>query len=260
MSSIESNLTMSKELATAIEAAKVGAKKALFYFDNEQELGTKLKSDDTPVTIADPVTEKEIKKYILSQFPDAKILGEESGGSIKDESFWIIDPIDGTRVYARGINAWAVLIAYYSKGEFIVGVCYFPSLDELYFAEKGKGAYLQEKKLKVSEIKQINKALLNSGNPKYYKNPQVVLRLIEKCSTLKGFEVTYAHCLVGAGKMEGSIDPYAQLWDFAAFAVIIPEAEGKITNLEGNPLQLTDRGCIITNGVLHKEITDIVSK
>lgn len=251
---------MSDELRTAIEAAKIGAEKALEYFDNNSELSTQHKSDGTPVTVADPATEEEIKKHILSVLPDAKIVGEESGGSTDEESFWIIDPIDGTRIYARGIKNWAVLISYVEKGEFIIGVAYFPSLNELYYAEKGKGAYLNDKKIHVSKIESIEKALVNSGNPKYFKNINVVLDLIKKAPVVRSYETTYADCLVASGKMDASVDPYAQLWDFAPFVTIIYEAGGMITSLSGKPLTFTDRGCAMTNGLFHKELIDIVSK
>lgn len=250
---------MSEELKTAIEAVKMGAEKALSYFDNEQDLGVTTKHDSTPVTIADPATEEVIKAYLLSVFPDAKIVGEETGGSTEEDSFWIIDPIDGTRVYSRGMNGWAVLLAYHAKGEFTIGVAYFPVLNELYYAEKGKGAFLNGKAIKVSDIQPLNKALINSGNPKYYKNRQVILELLEQAPIVRSYETTYADCLVAAGKMEASIDPYAQLWDFAPFATIVPEAGGTITNLHGKPLQLTDRGCVISNAVLHDELIGIVS-
>jgi fructose-1,6-bisphosphatase/inositol monophosphatase family enzyme len=251
---------MSEELKTAIEAVKKGAETALSYFDNDKNLGTKFKEDSTPVTIADPLTEETIKNYILSVYPDAKILGEETGGSSDEESFWIIDPIDGTRVYSRGINGWAVLLAYYSKGEFKIGVCYFPVLNELYYAEKNKGAFLNGKKIVVSNIHPLKKALINSGNPKYYKNTEIILKLVESAYVTRGYETTYADCLVAAGKMEVSVDPYAQLWDFAPFATIIPEAGGFITNLHGNPLKLTDRGCLMSNKILHDELIDVLSR
>jgi histidinol-phosphatase len=250
---------LSAELKTAIEAVKLGAEKALEYFNNDKNLGTILKADDTPVTVADPMTEDVIIKHILSKFPDANILGEESGGNTEHESFWIIDPIDGTRVYARGIKTWAILLAFYSKGEFLIGVSYFPSLDELYYAEKGKGAYLNDKKIKVSDINPLNKALINLGNPKYFKNKGVISALVEKTAVTRGYETTHADCLVASGKMDISVDPYAQLWDFAPFATILPEAGGSITSLHGNPLQLTDRGCVMSNKVLHYELMEILS-
>ncbi len=250
----------SKELQTAIDAAKMGAKKALEYFDNESDLKTVQKSDNTPVTVADTATEEVIKNDILSKFPYAKILGEETGGSTEDESFWIIDPIDGTRVYSRGINAWAVLIAYYTKGEFTIGVSYFPVLNEMYYAEKGKGAFLNGKRLNISDTNPLKNSLINSGNPQYYKKKQVIIDLVEKSGIVRGYETTYADCLVAAGKMDASIDNNAKLWDFAAFAVIIPEAGGIITDLEGKPLQLQGSGCIISNGLIHNELVKIVNK
>ncbi|HVF69945.1 MAG TPA: inositol monophosphatase, partial [Xanthomonadales bacterium] len=198
--------------------------------------------------------------YLLSKYPNAKIVGEETGGSTAHDSFWIIDPIDGTRMYARGINTWAVLISRYDKNEFKVGVCYFPCLNEMYYAEKGKGAYLNKKRLNVSQTKPLGNALINSGNPQYYKNKQIVIELLEESAVVRGYETTYADCLVAAGKMDASIDNYAQLWDFAAFAVIIPEAGGKITNYQGKPLSIKDRGFIASNGIIHDELLKIVKK
>lgn len=250
----------SKELQVAIDAAKIGAKTALKYFDNNTDLNTKLKSDNSLLTVADPATEKAIKKFIYSKYPGANILGEELGGSTEHESFWTIDPIDGTRIFARGINSWAVLISYYTKGEFIIGVCYFPIFNELYCAEKGKGAYLNGRRLSVSKINPLNKSLINSGNPSYLKKIKILNELIEKAKVVRNYETTYADCLVPAGKMDASIDPYDQLWDFAPFSVIVPEAGGKITNMQGHKLKFTDRGCIISNGLIHDEIIKIVNK
>ncbi len=251
---------MSDLLKTAIEAAKIGAETALKYFDNNSDLNATLKSDKSILTLADPATELEIKKFILLKFPDANIVGEETGGSTAYNSFWTVDPIDGTRIYARGINTWAVLISYYDRGDFQIGVCYFPILNELYYAEKGKGAFLNDKKLHVSDINPLKSSLINSGNSQYYKQKKILLDLVEKCSVVRGYETTYADCLVAAGKMEASIDNYAQLWDFAAFAVIIPEAEGIITNYQGDRLSLKDRGFVASNGLIHNDLLEIVKK
>lgn len=254
------NRTISNKLATAIEAAKIGADKALSYFNNGSDLQEKLKEDNTNVTLADVETEKVIKQFLNSRYPDDHILGEETGGSRDKESFWIIDPIDGTRIYARGINAWAVLISYFEKGEFKIGVCHFPLFGEIYYAERGKGAYLNGKKITVSAKKPLAKSLVNSGNPRNLKNKQIILDLVDKTAILRGHETTYADCLVASGKMDASIDPYAKLWDFASFAVILPEAGGKVTNLEGKPLMADDQGIIASNGLIHDEIIRIVNR
>jgi fructose-1,6-bisphosphatase/inositol monophosphatase family enzyme len=251
---------LSNELKTAIEAVKKGAETALSFFDNGSDLGETMKEDNTNVTVADPATEETIKKHILSKFPDANILGEETGGAAHEKSFWIIDPIDGTRIYARGINTWAVLLSYCEGNNFKIGVCYFPMLNELYYAESGYGAFMNKNKITVSEIEPLEKALVNSGNPRYFKNSEVILEMINEARTVRGYETTYADCLVASGKMEGSIDPYAALWDYAAFATIISEAGGKITNLKGKNLSFDDRGCIMSNGLIHDELIRIVNK
>lgn len=251
---------MTDELKTAIEAAKVGAKKALTYFKNFEDLSTQYKADNTPLTLADKETEIEIKNYIRSKFPDAKILGEETGGSSEHDSFWVIDPIDGTRSFVRGIDTWAVITAYYSKNEFKIGVCYFPCLNKLFYAEKGKGAWLNKKRIHASKIDKLQESYINYGNPKYFENREVIFELIDTCRSARSKESTLADALVAEGKMDGAIDPYAKLWDFSSLSVIIPEAGGRITNLSGNDLALTDVGCIMSNGLIHKELTDIVSK
>ncbi len=251
---------MSDELKTAIDAAKIGAEKALQYFHGEDDLGVTYKKDGTPVALADPATEKVINDYIVSKYPDANVVGEESGGSRKNKSFWIIDPIDGTRIYTRGIKQWAILISYYTDNNFEIGVCYFPSLDEMYYAQRGKGAFHNGNKINVSNIQPLSKSFINFGNPKYFPNMSTVLDLVKTSIGTRGYETTYADCLVASAHMEASIDPYAQLWDYAAFVPIINEAGGKITNLKGKNLSLNDAGCIMTNGLVHDEIVKIVNR
>lgn len=249
----------SKYLQIALKAAELGAKKALSYFDNGSDLGEKLKPDNTNVTIADLATEKVIIDYIKSKISAANFIGEETGGE-KTESFWIVDPIDGTRAFARGIGTWAVLISYYEASDFKIGVAYFPVLNELYYAEKGFGGFLNDTPIKISKTQNLSKSLVNSGNPKNYQNPDILPNLINKTAILRGYETTYAHALVASGKMDASVDPYSKLWDFAPFAVIIPEAGGKITNFQGNTPGLEDLGALTSNGLVHDELIKIVKR
>lgn len=260
MSSNKKSDQLSFELRTAIEAAKIGATKALEYFDNNAKLDQKTKSDNTPVTIADPATEEVIKKFILSQFPDANIIGEETGGSLKDSTFWVIDPIDGTRSFIRGIPTWGVLISFCKNNQFQIGVCYFPLLDVLIWAEKGQGAFLNGDRIHVSGIKNLNEAYASTGNIKHFENKQVILDLADASYVLRCPEATYATYLVVCGKTDALIDMKASLWDFSPFITIATEAGGKITSTKGEPLKLTDKGYIVTNGVLHDEVVRIVNK
>src|SRR5438874_1234590 len=120
---------MSPHLATAIEAAKIGAATASQYF--ESELQVEYKSDNSPVTTADFESEKAIKQYISSQFTDANFLAEETASSIPANDFWVIDPVDGTNSFIRGIPFWFVLVSYYRNNQIQLGVCYFPLLKQL---------------------------------------------------------------------------------------------------------------------------------
>lgn len=251
---------ISPQLKTAIDAARLGAGKALEYFDNNSNLKATNKLDNSPVTVADPLTEEIIKKHILSNFPDAKILGEEAGGSREESTCWIIDPIDGTRSFMRGIPTWGVLIAYCKDNEFIIGVCYFPILDVMIWAEKGMGAYQNGKRIHVSDISYLKEAYVSCGNIKHFENKQTVLDLADASYVLRCPEATRATALVVSGKTDVLVDVKAQLWDFAPFITIATEAGGKITNTKGEPLTRKDRGYIVTNGLLHDEVLKIVNK
>ncbi|HUQ85900.1 MAG TPA: inositol monophosphatase [Candidatus Limnocylindrales bacterium] len=260
MSSNKNSDYQSRELKTAIKAAKIGAAKAKKYFDNKTDLNQKTKLDNTPVTIADPATEEVIKKFILSKFPNANIIGEETGGSMTNETFWVIDPIDGTRSFIRGIPTWGVLIAFCKNNQFQIGVCYFPLLDVMIWAETGQGAFLNGKKINVSKVKNLNKAYVSTGNIKHFEKKQVIFDLADASYVLRCPEATYATYLVVCGKTDALVDVKASLWDYAPFITIAKEAGGKISNTKGDPLKLTDKGYVVTNGLLHDDVIKIVNK
>lgn len=249
---------MSTELIIAIEAAKKGAQKALSYFT--KPLDVELKADKSFVTIADKETEKAIISFIQQKFPHALFVGEESGGNINDKEFWIIDPIDGTRSFVHGIDTWCVLIALSRNKEIQLGVCYFPILNYLFYAERGKGAYFNTKQIHTSKVDKLSNAFVNYGSLKYFTNKEAVLRLYEKIESVRSIEATYASCLVTKGSMDASIDAYGELWDHASFKVIIEEAGGKITRLDGSPWYLKGKGSLISNGLIHDQLLEILNK
>lgn len=249
---------MSDELKIAIEAAKVGAKTALKYFN--KSLVLEYKTDKSPVTIADKEVEKAIIQHILKNDPKAKFLAEESGGDSSQNSLWIIDPIDGTRSFARGIPTWAILIAKYNNGKITCGVCYFSVLKNLLYAEKGKGAFLNGKKVHVSSISALNKAYTAYGALKHFKNTDKIVHLALKSSSSRSPDITYGAFLVACGKMDVCVDPYGQAWDAACFKVIIEEAGGTFTHMDGSKWTLKKRGFVATNGLLHDEVIRILSE
>lgn len=249
----------SHELQTAIDAAKKGADVALQYYNNSS-LYTEYKDDHSPVTQADRESEVAIKSHIQSVFPDTHFLAEESGGETDMSDLWIIDPIDGTSSFRRGINGWYILISYAKDGEVILGVCYSPVTKEILYAEKGKGAFLDDKRVHVSPISDLSQAYLGYSNPKHFKNPEALLTLLKSCQVARSPEPTYAEYLLTLGKYDAVVDVNAKAWDTTALKIIIEEAGGKVTNLQGNDWTLKDMGFIATNSLLHDEVVTLVNK
>lgn len=246
----------SLDLQVAIDAAKAGGRIALKYFDTSIE--AKYKKDLSIVTVADVETEDAIKKYIVNHFPTAKFVAEESGGDINEKDFWIIDPIDGTRVFAKGIPQWSILIAHYKNKEVLSGVCYIPAQNILIVAEKGKGAFLNGEQVHVSTTSSARGSFGSFGSIHRFEDSKPILRLNEKDIVLRSYEHAYALSFLAAGKMDVVIDAYGTPWDYAPFIRIIPEAGGKVTDFEGNEWNLDSKNLLATNGILHDEIVSIL--
>lgn len=251
---------ISKELQAAIDAAKFGASYALKYFDNDSDIKLELKGDNTPVTLADKESEELIRKHISNSFPGAMFVGEEGGGNSEEKEFWIIDPIDGTRSFSRGIPGWCTQIALYRNLDFQLGVCHFPIFNRTLYAERGKGAYLNDKRINVSKIDDFSETYFAHGNPRYMKDREPLSRLTDAAGSVRSWETTYSVSLLAEGKVDTVLEGYALLWDYAPWAVIIPEAGGRITRMDGTELTLNGRGYVATNGLLHDQVLEIINK
>lgn len=250
---------MSDELKVAIEAAKRGAEYALKFFGKEIKIYKK--NDSSLFTHVDKATEEIIKKTILNEFPDAKFVGEETGGVPTKGKFWTIDPIDGTRYFIRKTPLWSVLISLIVDGKPVIGVSYMPCLDEIIYAEKGKGAFLNGQKIKVSEISTLKDSMLMLGSLRFFKEKvPISLKLGEACASTRSLVSPYEYHLLASGRCEIILDVYGKIWDIAPFKIIIDEAGGKVTNWNGEPWTINDRGCVATNGILHEEVIKILNK
>ncbi len=253
----------SKELEIAIKAAREAGKVLEKYF--ETEILKEFKEDDTPVTLADTESEEIIKKIILSEFPSHCILGEETGmtGS-GSEYVWHIDPVDGTRNFANGIPLFAVSIALVRNNEVIVGVVYNPATKSLFYAESSKGAYLNDKRIFVSKDNidhgivtvspgklQIEKKLLLEL---YYDLPKIIRSARNLACT--ALDLSY----VARGGLEVNIQLGLSTYDFAAGTLLVQEAGGKITTLEGGEWKFPDNHFIASNGVFHGVIVAEIKK
>lgn len=250
---------MSDELKIAIEAAKKGAEAALRYY--EKKIAFEVKPDNSPVTKADKEAEDIIKKTIVSHFPNSQFLGEETGGTLDADDSWCIDPIDGTKNFIRGLPFWGIEIAHIIDGKIVLGLSYGPVIDEMLYAEKGKGAFMNGKPIKVSKIAKLEDAFLNHGTVMFFeeKIPQF-LKLLEVMYRERGFGDFYGYHLVAQGKSDIMMDAHNAPWDIAAVKIIIEEAGGRVTNFKGEPWSLNDTNTLATNGLVHDEVIRILNQ
>jgi histidinol-phosphatase len=248
---------MSTDLQNAIDAVKQGAEKALTYFGNNPSVT--IKPDHTPVTQADKEAEAIIKTVLLSHYPHANFIGEETGGNRDVKQAWIIDPIDGTKNFMRGIENWAVLLAHYTDGVCDIGVSYIPVLEQLCYAQRGEGAFINGKKIHVSSITTLEDAFLSHGEIRYFEHINPLLLLAKRSLTQRchGDASTYNN--LAAGKIDIVIDAKDNVWDSAAFSVIIEEAGGKVSNIKGDPWNVNSSSFVATNGLLHAEVIEILN-
>lgn len=219
------------------------------------------------VTEVDRESERMIYTLLNSDFPDYGFLGEEDIRShSQKETFWIVDPVDGTSNYARGYPLFAVSIALESNGEVVLGVVYSPVLDELFTAEKGQGARLNSKPLHVSITDDLGKSLVASGFPyDTWSTPvnnlaewsRFLLRTISaRCDGCASLDF----CHVASGRVDGYWEIGLDAWDMAAGALIVQEAGGVVTLISGAPFTPYQRSVLASNGHLHKAMMEILNQ
>ncbi|MFO0704151.1 MAG: inositol monophosphatase family protein [Patescibacteria group bacterium] len=249
-------------LDLAIEAVKQAEKIILKYYGGEVQ--TEYKSDNSPVTIADKEAEKVIKDVIKNKSPDHSFLGEESGKeSTTSEFLWIIDPIDGTKNFTRGIPLFATQIALFHKNIPVVGLSYNPILKELFTASKGSGTFLNGEKVNVSNVNSISKAYTTFGGLKYFTKNNLEKKIEEiatKSYYSRGIGDAWSYHLLARGAMDIMIEAETKIWDIAAVSVIIEESGGKVTDLKGNNISPNTTSIIATNGKVHEEVLAIFNK
>jgi len=218
------------------------------------------------VTEMDKKCEALIKKNIKKKYPSHSILAEESGKSDRKTDFrWIIDPIDGTTNFVQGFPMFAVSIALEYKNRSVVGVIYDPNTKELFHASEGKGAYLNGRRISVSEKSGLGNALLSSGYTYSYgkawkKDMKLFIDMVEHCRSVRclgtaAIEIAYVAC----GRLDGFWEASLCPWDFAAGVVLVREAGGKVSGFDGKELKNRMGDVIITNGRIHKEMMKVIN-
>jgi len=242
---------VSPDLELAFELAD--AADAISFLRFRTGLAVETKPDLTPVTEADRAVESELRRLLSEKRPDDAILGEEGGVSGESSRRWILDPIDGTRNYTRGVPIWATLIALEESGTVQLGVISAPAFGRRWSAERGKGAFADGERLAVSTVARVEDAVLS------FAYEDGVPDLASRAWHVRGFGDFWAHMLVAEGAVDGAIDAVGvSEWDLAAVQVIVEEAGGRFSDFSGVS-RIDGRGAVTSNGLLHNELLRAVA-
>ena len=243
----------SPHLRIALEAARKAAGISRSYYAGNFTVTTK--ADLTPVTQADVECEQAIRDVILAAFPDHGFYGEETGRTRQDaEYLWLVDPIDGTKGFVRQYPFFSTQIALMHRGEIVVGVSSGTMMDELACAEKGEGAWLNGERLQVSAIDDPDRAAVSTGNLKSLASGDGWDRLggiVARADRIRGYGDFYHYHLLAAGKIEAVIESDVNILDIAALSIIVSEAGGVFTDLNGGRVDLDTRSVLAANPSLH---------
>ena len=251
----------------AVKAAKSAGEITLNYFNKNIEIGYKGNLDNDLVTEVDRKSEKCIIDMIKDKYPEHIILAEESGltGASSDVK-WVIDPLDGTVNYAHGVPIFSVSIGVEVNGEIVVGVVFDPTRNELFTAKKGEGAFLNGKRIAVSNSTELSKSMLVTGFPYNVKeNPfnciEIFKNFLLSSRALRRLgSAALDASWVAASRFDGFYEVMLQPWDSAAGALLVTEAGGKTTSFSSDDFSIYEKGILFTNGKIHKQMQELLSR
>ncbi len=253
---------MKELLAVALQAAKSARELILYYYNGDFEI--EIKPDQTPVTVADRRAEQVIRKTINDAFPGHGIFGEEYGAQSKDtEYLWLVDPIDGTKSFVKRYGMFSTQIALMHKGELILGVSCAPAMDELVWATRGGGAFNASGQLHISQVSTINQASISTGNIQSLaadKRWTALGRILAQTNRTRGYGDYYHYHRLAAGQLDAVIESDVNILDIAALYVIVTEAGGLFTDLEGRKPDLDTRSVLAATPSLHAALTTELSQ
>jgi histidinol phosphatase-like enzyme (inositol monophosphatase family) len=249
--------TAAELLSVAIEVARAGGEKTLAHFN--RGVAIEEKTDGTPVTVADREAEAAMRAVIARRFPGHAILGEEEGETAGDGVHrWIIDPLDGTRTFVRGVPLYGTLVGIEVHDEPVVGVIYLPALDEIVAAARGVGCTWNGAPCRVSPVSRLDDALVVLTDERSARaRSEAYAALTARVAMQRTWGDCYGYVLVATGRAEVALDPIMNVWDCAALLPIVEEAGGRFTDWRG---ARTIRGgdAVATNGALHAPVLDLL--
>ncbi len=251
---------MSKELSAALEAARAAADVIRGFYQRNVKI--EVKADKTPVTEADVRSEEAIRELLTQRFPSYGFYGEETGKSdMNAESVWLVDPIDGTKSFVRECPFFSTQIALMRGGRMVLGVSCAPAYDELAWAERGAGAFLNGKRIQVSKVASLDAAIVSSGNLKSLAASPAWARfggLLGRISRIRGYGDFVHYHLLARGALDVVVESDVNILDIAALTVIVEEAGGTFTNLAGAPVGLDTTSVLASNAALHAPVLEAI--
>lgn len=217
-----------------MNAAYIAGRGTLKHFD--AGIAVDLKSDQSPVTVADREAEALLRSMIRASYPTHGILGEEEGTEGSQNERWVIDPIDGTKSFITGVPLYATLLSFELDGEPQFGVAYFPALDTMVCAAKGEGTYINGRRCRVRQNDDIGAAIICTGSFDSLRKRGLhegVAKLSEQAMFSRTWGDAYGHCLVATGRADMMLDPVVARYDVSSIKVIVEEAGGSFTSFSG---------------------------
>jgi histidinol phosphatase-like enzyme (inositol monophosphatase family) len=245
----------------AAELAWQAGKLTLRYF--QTNFRTEYKADQSPVTVADRESERLMRELIEARYPHHSILGEEEGETRPGAAFrWIIDPIDGTKTFVRGVPFYAVLVGLEREGEPVVGAINLPATGELLHAARGEGCSWNGRRARVSTLGSLGEALLTCTDMESMAEEgrgAAYRRLVAATKLQRTWGDAYGHVLVATGRAELMLDPVVSVWDCAALLTVVTEAGGSFTDWGGTPT-IHAGEALATNGLVLDEVLRLVGE
>ena len=254
---------MNRYLDVAIEAAREAGGILLEEFARPVKISYKGEVDI--VTQADRRSEQAIVARLRTHFPKHSVIAEEGGGAESDSPFrWHVDPLDGTTNFAHGYPAFAVSIGLEQEGELIVGVIYQPVSQELFTTAQGEGAYLNQRKIRVSVIPELSSSLLGTGFPSVKRTQNLNIHYywdftLRSHGVRRNGSAALDLAAVACGRFDGFWEFGLRSWDSAAGALLVREAGGIVTRFDGQPYQPGDPDLLASNGLVHAEMRQVVA-
>ena len=259
MSSVHPVIDLDLALSVARRAAQAADSIALEHF-RRRDFTVERKSDDSPVTIADRACEREIRRLILEKFPEHALYGEEYGREGHSGFLWLIDPIDGTRSFIRGLPFWSVQIALMMEDELVLGVSSAPAFGETAWAIRGGGAWIDGRRVQASAALDLESADVSFGNLRSLAGRpgwSVIGEIVSRAARSRGYGDFYSYHRLADGGQDLVIESDVNILDIAALSVICTEAGAVMTDLEGRPVGLETRSVLAASAPLHPRVLDM---